>query len=1337
MASEPTDQATGAAQPPSSASSSAAGQARPARRRHRFLPRALLALLGLILVLLAAAAWLASTESGTRTLLKAVQSLAGETLQIRGASGSLSGPLHIEEVVLDQPDNRIVLRDVRLDWRPSELLQRSLHITSLRVGRADVTSTGEDKDEPSQAPGDIGLPFKLRLDEARVDQGSFSKGAAKLADFGPVAVNAEFDGERYQLRLRELSARPVIEDGSASTRLSGEAVVGALPPHSLTASLKADARGRLQDQEIGADGRIDLTGSLQELTAKVDLQVNQAPIQGQALLRPFSERPLGAAQLNARGVDLARLMPGLPETRLDAELVSSEAGDGRLSLVNREPGTYDRKKVPLLSLEGAFRQDGGRMLVDGIVARLGDGKAKAGDITGNAVIAENDISATLRTEALNLQALDSRSRATRLAGKLDLKQAAGRQEASIDLSEPLGKQRLTLDAHAAMENQRITIDRARLQAGGGTVSLSGQAELAGDQAFRAEGRVEKFRLQDLGEFPQLPGLLLNARFIAEGKRQPALGAALEFTINDSRLAGHPLAGNGKLKLDNDRLDVPTFLLTSGSNRLSAEGSLAEQDARLKFNLDAPQLAQLGPSFGGSARIAGTVRGSLQKPAINAEWNGTGLRLPGEVRIGSTQGKADAVLDRGRSLIINAVTADLSASGLQQGASKLADLAVRARFAPAPDAPLAISVRAAGMQAAQLRIERINITADGTTAKHAIDASLNEARQSMSLKAGGGLSRLETAPQWQGTIASFDTTGRLKARLAAPASLLLSAAKVQLDDFNVDTDGGRIGIEHFLREQSVIATRGRLERVQLAQWLRLLPKAPPLRTDLQFSGDWNLRMAESLTGNARLQRDSGDATVLGSAPLTLGLRRLNAALAADAGRIEVQLQADGSRLGTIDVAAGTRTGSGSERLALADDAPLTGRARIDVPSLAWLGPLASPSLAVAGRLQSDVTIAGTVGDPRLAGRINGDGLRVALADLGLDLRDGSLRSEFQGERLVIENLNFRGAEGSVALSGPIDLGGGEVAANIALRAERFAVLNRADRRVIISGDSQLAYAANRATVNGAFTVDSGYVDLGSADKPELSSDVVIVGQEKKEAQKTAAAVDVSVSLGDGVALKGRGIDATLIGKVRIVSAAGEALRAQGTLSIAKGTFSAYGRELAIEQGELRFTGPLDNPALDILAMRRGQEVEAGVSVRGTVLAPRITLVSEPSVADAEKLSWLVLGRGLSTASQGDASTLQSAAAALLARGAQAGVQSRIASAFGLDTFSVGTSNDSLQQRIVTLGKQISSRLYLSYQQGLENAGSVVQLRYALSPKLSVEAEAGARSALSLFYNIAFD
>ena len=102
-----------------------------------------------------------------------------------------------------------------------------------------------------------------------------------------------------------------------------------------------------------------------------------------------------------------------------------------------------------------------------------------------------------------------------------------------------------------------------------------------------------------------------------------------------------------------------------------------------------------------------------------------------------------------------------------------------------------------------------------------------------------------------------------------------------------------------------------------------------------------------------------------------------------------------------------------------------------------------------------------------------------------------------------------------------------------------------------------------------------------------------------------------------------------------------------------------------------------------------------------------------------------------------STRSETATSLLSQGAAAGVQAQLATAFGLDSISLSNSKDSLQQRIITLGKRVSSRLYVSYQQSLQSAGSAVLLRYTLSSRLTVEAETGNRSVFSLFYNMRFD
>src|SRR5690606_30239346 len=106
----------------------------------------------------------------------------------------------------------------------------------------------------------------------------------------------------------------------------------------------------------------------------------------------------------------------------------------------------------------------------------------------------------------------------------------------------------------------------------------------------------------------------------------------------------------------------------------------------------------------------------------------------------------------------------------------------------------------------------------------------------------------------------------------------------------------------------------------------------------------------------------------------------------------------------------------------------------------------------------------------------------------------------------------------------------------------------------------------------------------------------------------------------------------------------------------------------ERGIINFDGPLNNPNINILAIRRKLEVEAGVQVTGTVRRPRMQLVSEPNVPDEEKLSWLVFGRGAGSEGAIGQMAAQGAALSLLNR--LGGDQ--IAKGLGLDELSFGTS-----------------------------------------------------------------
>lgn len=1291
-----------------------------------------LILLALLLVLFACVAWLLGTAGGARVAFAAIEHLSDGALRAEGVGGRLAGALRLDRIVVDTPNRRLVLSNVLLDWRPQALLEKRLHLTRLHVAHVAVTNADKKQEEPPKLPDRIAAPIDIQADDVQIQGGELRRGEASLAGFGPIALGLDFDGARYRVQLRRLEAAAAQAQGGFSINLQGQATLSATAPYALQGSFSVGGKANAGPRAVSASGKIGLGGSLAESAADIALDVNEARLAAKATLQPFTAEPLGKVQLSARALDLSLFDAAWPRTALDIDLSKAQRS-GELQLRNADAGTYDEKKVPLSALSLAFRREATQWLFEHIDARLGTPSQPAGTLTGQGRLADGALDLSLLTEALDLKRVDRRLRSTRLAGKADLRHADSTQTFSLSLSEPLGAKRVTLDARATMAGNALTVERLDMRAGSGRLEASGRAQLDGSQDFDAKAVVSRFRLEDLGSFPQVPSLELNGNLELSGKRQPSLEADLAFHIADSRLAGQALTGDGKAQLRGERLQVPHFRLDSGANRLNIEGELADGGAELSFALDAPQLRQFGPAFGGALQASGIVSGSMNKPRLRAQWKASQARLPAAVHMDAMDGTADIAINRERPFILDSAVADISASGLRYGGDRLARAQAQLRFAPPASAPLALTLRAEGIATSRLLAERLTATANGTTGNHAIDLVLVETGQSWSMKASGGLASLERDPQWKGNIDGFDARGRFVARLAEPAPLFVSAQRLQLDRFLLDMESGRVAVERFTRDAKGMTTRGRIEHLQVVRLLQLISPATQAKGDLLLGGEWDLRLGDTLDGAASLRREGGDLILPGNTPITLGLRNLLANAILDNGKLAVQMQADGQRLGRIDFNARTVLGDGASRLAIAPEAPLAGSARIEVPSLAWAGVLLPPSMTIDGSLQSQVSVNGTFSQPRLGGRITGDALRFSMRDLGIDLRQGVLDSEFQGNQLMIRQLRFQGVQGTVTVSGPVDVGGGQPAAQLTLVAERFALLNRADRRIVISGTSQYDWKDQQGKLSGGFAVDSGFIDLGRADKPQLSRDVVIVGQEKKQARKTALALDVAISLGDGVKVVGRGLDATLGGGIRITSDAGEVLQGQGAFHAIKGTYTAYGRELDIEQGALRFRGSISNPSLDILAMRRGQEVEAGVSVRGNVLAPRVTLVSEPNVPDADKLSWLVLGRGLSTASgEADAGALQAAAATLLSQGAQAG-----ASAFGLDTLSVGTSEDSLQQRIVTLGKQISSKLYVSYQQGLETAGSVIQLRYALSQKLSVEAEAGTRSAISLFYTIVFD
>ena len=241
------------------------------------------------------------------------------------------------------------------------------------------------------------------------------------------------------------------------------------------------------------------------------------------------------------------------------------------------------------------------------------------------------------------------------------------------------------------------------------------------------------------------------------------------------------------------------------------------------------------------------------------------------------------------------------------------------------------------------------------------------------------------------------------------------------------------------------------------------------------------------------------------------------------------------------------------------------------------------------------------------------------------------------------------------------------------------------------------------------------------------------------------MNLKFDMGPRFYITGMGLDAGLLGSIQILLSDG---RLTGVARCARGGIEAYGQKLRLRRGTLTFQGRLDNPVLDIEALRTGEQVEAGVKVAGTAQRPRIDLVSYPDVSDVEKLSWLLLGRG-PDGSGGDAALLLSVGTALLGGGGPPFYKQ-----FGLDDVSIrsgniGSSGSLLPDRTVAgdvnrdsdsrlatqflvASKTFANGITLSVEQALAGADTVGRASYRLSRRWSVDLKGGAVNGIALVY-----
>jgi translocation and assembly module TamB len=1288
----------------------------PPRGRWRVLRWMALALVALVALVAGIAWWILATEGGARFTLREVAGRVGPGTRIEGVRGRLGGPLHVALIEIARPGLYVRIDEVDLDASPplsGVLVVHQLHAKSV------VVRTAPSADTKSTLPASIAAPYPVHLEDGKVETlriGHIAPGepaqgdAAK--DFVVTGIVLKGDGDRSRWRVDEAAA--TTEYGTA--HVSGS--VGYARPFRLDAH--ATASGRFQEKAYDADAKVK--GTLETLEADLQGTFAGARAMASAAVAPFGESVVRALSLEASRVDLAQFTPSLPATDLavQAKLVPHGKGfRGPVRIENARPGPWDRKELPFTRAAAEVTAEGTRVALASLdVALAGGGRAQ-----GRGAYDNGAAQADLQLTGVDLASLQSTLQKTQIGGRVQASGDRDAQRFEVALEDP----RFKVEGRGALAQQKLSIETARVSTGGGVLDAKGSMALAGDKAFRLEGNAQHF---DPSAFVKTTKGDLNFAFVASGRLADPIGGEARLDIAPSRYAGLPAQGRAHVAGDRTRIAVAEADVEIGGARITASGSYGRAGDALDLTFHVPNLSVLAQPFGASlsGRVNGSARvtGTFDDPAGRISLTADNLALPSDITV------------RALSLELEAGTHPTSPVAVRLNAQSIA------RGAPPPATTLAQSVR---------------LSVDGTRLEHRarLDVAINK-DSTFHAALHGGEQRSAKTVAWNGTLEEFGITGPGSFTLAGPAPLYAGAERVELGAADLKGEWGEAKLDLTRWTPRGIELKGTSPGIEIRTLARTLRAWSITRSDLVIAGDWDIRALETFEGTLDVHRVRGDLRV-GEPPLPLGLQELALRANAQRGRARVALSLVGANFGHVE---GDGTGlivRGASGWQLAQDAPVEAKLVAEVPELARLTPWLGTDAKLGGRIDANIAVSGTGADPRVNGDIRATNLAVREPQSGLEIDRGEVALKLAGQSVTIErffahtpwSVPQRAREHLAAVKAPPD--GGTLTAHgsidlaqrtgeLIIDLDHAVVTELETRFVALSGQARARATKEGLAIDGKLTADAAWVGALATAPPSPSDDVVVVrsSQPAAEPQKAGEPVqlDLRFSLGDHTYFVGRGLDARLAGDLHLVGQVGSSLRAQGAIRTVDGTYNGYGQKLAIERGVLVFDGAIDNPQLNVLALRKGLPVEAGVEVLGTTARPRVRLVSTPDVPEPEKLSWLVLGRSASDATLGDSAVLMAAAQALLGNNNPG---SDLSQRLGFDEIKIGRADTNsvlgvlpentvagrtgqpAAADVVSVGKRINNQIQLNYEQGLAATEGTFKVAYRLTQGFELLLRAG--------------
>lgn len=713
----------------------------------------------------------------------------------------------------------------------------------------------------------------------------------------------------------------------------------------------------------------------------------------------------------------------------------------------------------------------------------------------------------------------------------------------------------------------------------------------------------------------------------------------------------------------------------GDNRINGSGSLQQRLAG-QIDIKLARLAQLWPQLRGQVNGRLDVAGSLKAP----------------------HGKLDL---KGQQLAF----ADNRLQSLSLGATL--DNAQRA----------SIELKGSGIQSGDTQVGTLTASAQGDIKHQKVQLDLAGPLVKLALALDGNLDK----GNWRGRLASGDVqAGGQDWRLQAPAKIeRLADGKLTFAAHCwVSGAASLCGEDQRLMPEPRL--RYHLKQFPLDSLAAFLPKDfawqgklnADLQLDLPDSGPKGLVSVDAGGGTLRVKdKDQW---------LDFPYDTLKLETTLNPKRIDAQLNFRGGKLGDLLLQAQINP--------LPKNKPITGNFSLTGLDLAVARPFVPMVETLSGKLNGNGRISGGLLAPQVDGSVNLIGGEVSGPELPVSFEGLNVQAQIAGDGVQLNGGWRSGKAGRGSLKGRIDWGQA-LAVDLSLQGAYLPVTVEPYAELEVAPDLKITLKDDKLAIAGKVQIPRGNITVRELPPStvKVSDDTVIIGSQTEEGKPPMAmAMDIDVAVGDDqLNFAGFGLTAKVQGHVHI----GDNLDTRGELWLNDGRYRAYGQKLDVRRARLLFAGPLDQPYLDIEAIRKTDDVVAGIRLSGSAEQPTTQIFSEPAMSQEQALSYLVLGRPLSTTGE-DNNMLAQAALGLGLMGS-AGVTSDLAKNLGIQDFELDTQGSGNNTAVVASGK-ITEKLSLRYGVGVFEPASTIALRYLLSKKVYLEVASGVASSLDIFY-----